>query len=95
MDHDIEQLCGVPERLGSEVEFAVLEGVPMVREALVLHRPTGTVLSADLLLAMDRSTFVSFDPRHVSMSGLGVDLRTPHSLVVLPAGHGQKHFRKF
>ncbi|CAB1107363.1 unnamed protein product [Ectocarpus sp. CCAP 1310/34] len=55
VDHDIEQICGVPERLGGEVEVAVLEGVPMVREALLLHRPTGTVLSADLLLAMDQS----------------------------------------
>eukprot|EP00903_Cladosiphon_okamuranus_P013972 g12993.t1 len=54
VDHDIEQICGVPERLGGEVEVAVLEGVPMVREALLLHRPTGTLLSADLLLAMDK-----------------------------------------
>lgn len=57
VDHDIEQISGVPERLGGEVEVAVLEGVPMVREALLLHRPTGTVLSADLLLAMDQSAF--------------------------------------
>lgn len=57
VDHDIEQISGVPERLGGEVEVAVLEGVPMVREALLLHRPTGAVLSADLLLAMDPSAF--------------------------------------
>lgn len=59
VDHDIEQTCGVPEQLSGEVEVAVLEGVPMVREALLLHRPTGTVLSADLLLAMDKNSLVS------------------------------------
>lgn len=59
MNHDIEHMSGVPEQLGGEVEVAVLEGVPMVREALLLHRPTGTVLSADLLLAMDKNTSVS------------------------------------
>lgn len=58
VDHDIEQINGVPERLGGEVEVAVLEGVPMVREALLLHRPTGAVLSADLLLAMDQSAII-------------------------------------
>lgn len=58
MNHDIEQICGVPEQLGGEVEVAVLEGVPMVREALLLHRPTGTVLSAALLLAMNQNTLV-------------------------------------
>ncbi|CBN75526.1 conserved unknown protein [Ectocarpus siliculosus] len=61
VDHDIEQISGVPERLGGEVEVAVLEGVPMVREALLLHRPTGTVLSADLLLAMDPSAIAAQD----------------------------------
>lgn len=70
VDHDIEQIRGVPEQLCGEVEVAVLEGVPMVREALLLHRPTGTVLSADLLLAMDKGPFVSFDPKntqHISL----------------------------
>ncbi|CAM9522088.1 unnamed protein product [Ectocarpus sp. 12 AP-2014] len=61
VDHDIEHISGVPERLGGEVEVAVLEGVPMVREALLLHRPTGTVLSADLLLAMDQSAIAAQD----------------------------------
>ncbi|CAM9644726.1 unnamed protein product [Ectocarpus sp. 8 AP-2014] len=61
VDHDIEQISGAPERLGGEVEVAVLEGVPMVREALLLHRPTGTVLSADLLLAMDPSAVAAQD----------------------------------
>ncbi|CAM9310916.1 unnamed protein product, partial [Hapterophycus canaliculatus] len=53
VDHDIEHMSGVAGRLGGEVEIAVLEGVPMVREAVLLHRPTGAVLSAALLLAMD------------------------------------------
>ena len=68
VDHDIEQISGVPERLGGEVEVAVLEGVPMVREALLLHRPTGTVLSADLLLAMDKNTSVGVLVPNISSS---------------------------
>ncbi len=56
MNHDIEHIRGVPEELGGEVEVAVLEGVPMVREALLLHRPTRMMLSADFLLAMDQGT---------------------------------------
>lgn len=51
-------MYGLPEQLGGEVEVAVLEGVPMVREAVLLHRPTGTVLSANLLLAMNKNILV-------------------------------------
>ncbi|CAM9586287.1 unnamed protein product [Pylaiella littoralis] len=54
--HDLEHISRLPEQLGGEVEVAVLEGVPMVREAVLFHRPTGTVLSANLLLAMNRNT---------------------------------------
>lgn len=66
MRHDLEHISQLPEQLGGEVEVAVLEGVPMVREAVLFHRPTGTVLSANLLLAMSQNTLVRLKFEHTN-----------------------------
>lgn len=54
------------------MEVAVLEGVPMVREAVLLHRPTGTVMSANLLLAMNQNTLVRLDIENSKQQGFNV-----------------------
>lgn len=57
VDYDLDQGCPVPEALGDEIEVAVLQGIPVFREALLLHKPTGALLSSDLLLSMDNVSY--------------------------------------
>lgn len=56
VDHEFDHNCPVPEAFGGEIEVAVMEKVPVFKEALLLHKPTGVMLSSDLLLAMDKAS---------------------------------------
>ncbi|CAM9494118.1 unnamed protein product, partial [Choristocarpus tenellus] len=54
VDHDLEQGT-TPISVQGEVQVAVLEGVPMFREAVLFHKPTGMVMAADAFFSMAMS----------------------------------------
>ncbi|CAM9918527.1 unnamed protein product, partial [Discosporangium mesarthrocarpum] len=51
VDHDLEH-GAIPLSLGGEIEVAVLKGIPIFQEAILFHKPTGVLMSADALLSM-------------------------------------------